>query len=78
MGRCLFYWSARLAIPQDRVESMEATYTTWSQGIEFIRSHKFVPGDIITNQIALRDIEEGIHQSISNKDIIKLMVNHEA
>jgi L-iditol 2-dehydrogenase len=59
------------------VGSYAGSYSTWSTAIEYIRNKIFIPSDIITNRIPLSDIVDGIHQSLTNKDIIKIMVNHE-
>jgi L-iditol 2-dehydrogenase len=57
------------------VGSYAGTYDTWLKAIHLISSKRFNPNDIISKSIPLPRIVDGIKEAISNKDIVKIMVD---
>ena len=57
------------------VGSYAGTYDTWTKAIQLISSKRFNPNDIITKTIPLTEVIEGIHEAMTNKDTIKILVD---
>jgi L-iditol 2-dehydrogenase len=57
------------------VGSYAGTYDTWLKAIHLISSKRFKPMDIISKSIPLTNIVDGIKEAMTNKDIIKIIVD---
>jgi 2-desacetyl-2-hydroxyethyl bacteriochlorophyllide A dehydrogenase len=56
------------------VSTYAGTYDTFIKAINLIENKKINPADIISHKISFADINEGINDAESNKDIIKTVV----
>ncbi len=57
------------------VGSYAGTYDTWLKAIQLISNKRFDPTQVISKEIPLASVVDGIHEAIENKDVLKLMVN---
>jgi L-iditol 2-dehydrogenase len=57
------------------VGSYAGTYDTWVKALALVSGKRFKPADIITKTIPLTQVVEGLHEAMSNKNTIKIMVD---